>query len=332
MKKRQKQSLAGDTSSPEPAWRRQKLPRKRSRLRANATLIARLQTASATHGFGSSNVAHGSSRGGGLSGRNLVRLLPAALSALRESIRLDWRRWALVPLAMVIACAAFELSTNDHFFVYAAQIQGNTRVSAQDIYAASGIDGKNIFWISPAEVVRRVSQMGGISQVAVHVRLPDQVTIQVQELMPLVIWKTARGTFWVTDGGQTMAPAGDPPALTLTDRDGTAGIQPADGAPGSDTAAGLSDSGVSPGPRLRSGVLAQLVALRTLRSDISNLYYGAEEGLYFRAPEGWTVYLGNEGDVASKLTLLQAVQKQAAGEKTPPRVVDLRLEGQAVYR
>lgn len=301
-------------------------------MRTNATLIARLQPASAMGGLGSSSGAHGPGRGQGLPIWSLARLLPAALSALWVSIRLDWRRWALVPLAMVIACAAFEISTNDHFFVYAAQIEGNSRVSAQDIYAASGVDGKSIFWISPAEVVRRVSQMSGISQVAVHVRLPNQVTIQVQELVPLVVWKTARGTFWITDEGQAMAPAGDPPLLTLTDRDGAAGVQPADGQTGSDGAASQSASAVPSPPRLRSGVLAQVLALRALRSDITNLYYGAEEGLYFRAPEGWTVYLGNEGDVASKLTLLQAVQKQAAGDKTPPRVVDLRLEGQAVYR
>jgi hypothetical protein len=56
------------------------------------------------------------------------------------------------------------------------------------------------------------------------------------------------------------------------------------------------------------------------------------EGLYFRAPEGYTVYLGEEGSMAQKLALLEETQRQLAGRNARVRVVDLRFDGYALIR
>ena len=43
---------------------------------------------------------------------------------------------------------------------------------------------------------------------------------------------------------------------------------------------------------MRPQLLVALSVLHDRRPDLKDLYYGSQEGIYFRAPQGWTVYLG----------------------------------------
>jgi cell division septal protein FtsQ len=214
---------------------------------------------------------------------------------------------------LVIAAITFggiQLFTNERFFVYTAQISGNERISGETIYATSGIDQTNVLWIRPAEIVKRLTALPDIAAAHVRVRLPNQVAIEVQERVPVVAWQTALSTTWIAADGVSLTAVGAPPALTLVDADAVAG----DG------------NGV-----LRRQVLADLLALHTARPDLTNLYYGRQEGLYFRAPEGWTIYLGG-GQMADKLAALQTAQREIGARGAPPDVVDLRFEGKVYLR
>jgi len=222
-------------------------------------------------------------------------------------------RVPLLASVLVIAAITFggiQLFTNERFFVYSAEISGNERISRETIYATSGIDQTNIFWIRPGEVIKRLTALPDIAAAQVRVRLPDQVAITVQERVPVVAWQTAISTTWIAADGVPLTAVGAPPALTLVDAGAAAG----------DSSGGL-----------RPQVLADLLALHTARPDLTNLYYGRQEGLYFRAPEGWTVYLG-EGRIADKLVALQTAQREISRLGTSPEAVDLRFEGKVYLR
>jgi hypothetical protein len=68
-----------------------------------------------------------------------------------------------------------------------------------------------------------------------------------------------------------------------------------------------------------------------LSPDLKDLFYGSQEGIYFRAPQGWTVYLGEDGDMAGKLALLEVAQQRLASEQATPKIVDLRQDNEIVY-
>jgi hypothetical protein len=157
------------------------------------------------------------------------------------------------------------------------------------------------------------------------------VVIEVRERTPLLVWKVGGQDLWISEDGELMPAVGAAPALTLTDADAAAA---APNGSGSTTNAGKSDAAavLASTPRLRSQVLAGILALQASRPELKDLYYGRQEGLYFMAPEGWAVYLGDEGDIARKLATLQAVREKVASTGTRLKVVDLRLEGQAFYR
>ncbi len=190
-------------------------------------------------------------------------------------------------------------------------IRGAQRVPQDAIYAASGVDGVNIFRIDPRRVAERVSQVTGIADATVHVQLPGRVVISVREHVPLVAWQSITTTTWVAETGSVVPAGGDLPPLKLIDTSGAAA-----GADG----------------RLRPAVLENLKALRAAGLEVTELYYGAREGLYFRSADGWTVYLGNEGQMSAKLAALEEIKKSNPLGKTPIRIVDLRFDGRAQIR
>jgi cell division protein FtsQ len=189
------------------------------------------------------------------------------------------------------------------------QIGGSQRISSQEIFAASQVEGHSIILIRPAEVARRVAAVPGVASVDVHVRLPNQVLIDVREHLPLVAWQGITTTVWLSADGSEVPQAGTPPALHLTDL----------------TGAPVGESRPS-----WEAILPQLSDFQRMLGDQTELSYGKFEGLYFRTPEGWTVWLGNDGIVA-KLALLEAARREITARGERPSVIDLRYSTRQAF-
>ncbi len=188
------------------------------------------------------------------------------------------------------------------------EIRGAQRLPAEAIYAASQLEGVNIFQVHPGRVAERIKQTPGVAAAAVYPRLPYLVTIVIQEESPFVIWQGITTTMWLAESGAPMPAIGAPPPLKLTDPAGAA----AEG------------SG-----KLRAQVWAGLKALRAAGLAETELYYGTQEGLYFRSADGWTVYLGNDGQMETKLAALRTIKTSKAAQSARARIVDLRTRGRA---
>ncbi len=226
---------------------------------------------------------------------------------------MTWGRWAALLLLAAVGLGLSYLLTDPYFSVTEAvtTVRGNQQVSADAIYRASGIDGMNIFLIRPDVAARGIVGLPGVAAAAVHVRLPGQVIIDVAELAPFVIVQSGAETLWVASDGSRIQPAGDPPGLTLVEFSGT--VWEGDG-------------------RLRPTLLRDLEVIRAARPALTHIYYGELEGLYFRAAEGQTVYLGEDGAMDRKLALLEAAQREIAERALPVQVIDVRFDGHALLR
>lgn len=237
--------------------------------------------------------------------RPTVRPGPAPASA--RVPHLNVRRILLAALIVGLAAGAWRLLSLPQLRVAPAstQVGGNQRIASSDIFTASRIDGRSIFLVRPSQVAERVAALPGIAGAAVHVRLPNQVLIDVTEQTPLVAWQSPTGTVWLTAAGAEVPSQGEPPPLTLNDLTGRSPEAVRD---------------------TQQAVLSNLAELHAARPDLTDLYYGTLEGLYFRAPEGWTVYLGETGSLATKLALLAATQQKLAEQGDRPQVIDLRFD------
>jgi hypothetical protein len=232
--------------------------------------------------------------------------------SLKPRIRLT-RRKVLTLFCLAMATFAFSQAWLNHIFqVEAAQVRGNQRVPADDVSRVSAVDGRSIFVIRPAAVAGQVRELPGVAEAVVHVRLPNQVIIDVAEYEPWVAWRVITDTIWLAADGITRVPvAGPPPAFALVD----------------ETGAAMDSLG-----HMKPYVFTGLKAFHAARPEIVQVYYGRLEGLYYRAPEGWTVYLGDTGKIGPKLALLQAIQAEPAIRSRKPEVIDLRIEGRAEIR
>jgi cell division protein FtsQ len=240
-------------------------------------------------------------------------LAPILSRVLEFGDSMALRHWVAL---LVLAAAAYgtsQLFTLPQFAVTApnVRVRGLLRSSADEIYAASALEGTNIFRVQAASAASRVTALPGVASAEVHVRLPANVIIDVAELAPIAIVQTITETLWIGSDGRGIQQVGDAPSLTLTEVSGT-----------------VRDKHGTVLPEIVQG----LEAIHANRPDLTDVHYGTLEGLYFRAPEGYTVYLGEGGAMTRKLALLEATQQQVAEGNLHPQEIDLRFDGYALLK
>ncbi len=228
-------------------------------------------------------------------------------------LQISGRALLFMGASLAIVAGLVVALTNENFAVTRelTTVRGLQRVAEEDVRQASRLDGLNIFRVEPQQVTKNVKQVPGIAEARVHVWLPAQIVIDVREHEPLVAWQYMTRTVWVADTGAFVPMQSDPPPLKLVDSNGAA---------------------AEANGRLRQHVLANLRALRAAGPEITTLFYGAQEGIYFRSPEGWTVYLGNEGQMTAKLAALQELRKSSLAHTLRATTVDLRVDGRMQLR
>lgn len=223
----------------------------------------------------------------------------------RTTVRDSIHRVVLLVIAVGFTFGMIQLLRLPQMAVSATstQIGGVQRITREKIYNASGIEGRNIFLVRPNDVAAAVSQVGGIAAVQVHVRLPNQVLIDVQEHAPLVAWQGVTTTLWLAADGALVPQAGQAPPLTLVDQ-----------------TEAMPDAESLHAPLL----LKNLIALHDTRPDIAKVYYRKNQGLSFQTPEGSDVWLGDSGPMADKLAVLEVARREITRLGKQAKVIDLR--------
>ncbi|MFN8453891.1 MAG: FtsQ-type POTRA domain-containing protein [Anaerolineae bacterium] len=206
----------------------------------------------------------------------------------------------------------YTIFTTATFFVYTAEIRGNTAVSAREIYSMSGVDSQSIFWINPAEVVKRITRLPNIKTASVMLVLPAKVVIEVTERRPELLWQTGSTLWWVDQEGTVLPPKADLTGmLRIIDDD----KQP-----------------LEPGYQIEAAIVDGAQTLRVLVPSVEVMRYSKALGLTVATPEGWPVYLGDGHDIKAKLVVLTAVLADLKERNITPAYIDMRDPLQPIYR
>jgi cell division septal protein FtsQ len=218
----------------------------------------------------------------------------------------------LVLLGLLAASLGYWLFLTDDFYVYEITVQGNRLVSADEIFAASGLYEMSIFWVNPRQAAGTVAGLPGILSAEVHRALPNRVTITVVEREPQVVWQRA-GTRWLVDEQGTVltAQTGPGDGLVIEDQ-GSNPLHPGDQV----------DAAAVAGARQLQGLLPELSAVR----------YTPQTGLSFRHSLGCDIHLGSGTDMAEKVAIMQALVEQLAASGEHPEYIDLRFKGSPCYK
>lgn len=204
------------------------------------------------------------------------------------------------------------LFTRPAFFVYTAEIRGNAAVSAREIYSMSGVDSQSIFWINPAEVVKRITALPNIKSASVTLALPATVVIDVTERRPELLWQTGQTLWWIDQEGTVV-----PPKEDLT---GMLRIIDIDRQP------------LQPGYQIDYNIVQGAQTLRVLAPDVSVIQHSRLRGLTVATPEGWPVYLGSGSEIKAKLVVLTAILADLKERNITPAYIDMRDPLRPVYK
>ena len=217
------------------------------------------------------------------------------------------RLLALLLLAALSALSLFFL-VSPQFAVGEVAVQGNQGLTVTEIRQAVGQTAQgNVFWINTRRIRQAVSQLPGIKQVRVHCRLPAQVTIEVADQAPQVIWQVDEVRYPVDQDGIIMRPG--PTAtggrlVTITDRDRRS---------------------VKAGDRLERWIMEAALSLATLLPpELQDFGYAKTEGVSLTSPDGWRAIFGSGEKAHEKVNALGLTLQSLRARKERFSVIDVR--------
>ncbi|MGC8877724.1 MAG: cell division protein FtsQ/DivIB [Anaerolineae bacterium] len=219
-------------------------------------------------------------------------------------------------LLVLLAWSFYLLFSSSSFYVSQIEVNGNTLTSLSEISLAAELEGMSIFWVDPEIVKVRVEALPYVKRAEVHVTLPAQVVVTVEERIPQLVWRSSNDekVWWIDTEGVVLEPRGIlEGALVVTDESAQPLILEA-------------------GQRLDPSILASVRALHALLPDLREVTYEANWGIGFRTGEGWPIYLGSEHQMAFKLAILKELRRQMIERRTTPRYIDLRFPPDARFQ
>ena len=223
-------------------------------------------------------------------------------------------RVASALLLVAVVAAISWVHSDSQWFIYRENVtfKGMTYVNADDLYAQSGLDSWNIFWLSPNAIRARLAALPTVADAQVRVQLPNQVVVDVQEEQPVALWVTQEGNFWLLP-------------------DGTALPEPAPGKEGLlqiiDPQRDAQAWGDATGAAIDVGVLQSAQTLLTYMPAVDQIYFNQGVGLNFHLPDsGAWVYWGDGLKMDQKYTSIVAIQRQLRTAGTQPKIIDVRFE------
>jgi cell division protein FtsQ len=240
--------------------------------------------------------------------------------ALARARRLAGVALIAVLVAGLLGAGVHWLLTTDRFAVKSIEVRGTSRVSPEEIVAATGIPrGANIFRLDTIDISGRVASLPEVRRADVVRELPDRVVISVEERRPFTLVHSGR-LHWMDEEGRllgaSLATAVAPPMPVIS------GL----------SADELASMRTAPSPKARVAIAVIRALLRTgngLTAEISEIDMSRREGPVLYTVDGVEVRLGSE-DWEDRLGRLEGVLAQVATQDV--RTVDLRFRDQVVFQ
>ena len=243
--------------------------------------------------------------------------------------RIRWMRrglWIFLVLAVVGGGVGLWLTVDSRFYVYGAKITGTRRLTQDEVFRASGLDGLHILWTHSGTIESRILEaLPSLETAEVDCRFPSDCAITVVERRPRVLWDVNGELWWVDeDGAVFLAQAGGASEVAEGD------LQILSEASGAWMVTG-------PLPRDDEGHLeeqARLALAELWRSGVdlpTAFQYSVEQGFSFVDEHGWRVIVGEGSGMARRLQMFNKLTKHLELLEVTPRFVDVRFPSAPYY-
>ncbi|WP_084658691.1 cell division protein FtsQ/DivIB [Thermogemmatispora onikobensis] len=271
--------------------------------------------------------------------------IPRRSSRLQARQHRRWRRLlaALLGFVLVPAGLLFAL-LGPAFRIQQVTVLGTQNRTLIAQIQQLGLQGQNLFLVDTAALSKRIAALPLVATASVERDWPDRLQVMVSERQPVLLWKTARGSYSVDRSGMILATASSTPQASQ--------LQTV-----IDARAQQVTAGIRPGTRLGAAEVAFAVEVFKevpVLTGISNFTLRYESKIYVSnagpsaqqpqtvshttfvivSPAGWVAYLGGPDDVnplANRLRELQQILVMAQQKGLHLATIDLRFGLNVVY-
>ena len=261
-------------------------------------------------------------------------------------LAVSWRIASGV-LVLILGFAIYQLWTSPGYRVDAAQVSGLQRVTSNDVNTALGVTGKPVFTLDAGKIeTDLLAAFPEFKTAEVKVVLPNTVMITVTERLPMMIWLQEGRSYLVDKDGLTfpirhevasgafpvVEAAGAPPGVVLPDKPGPSlqevTISKITGVPSAGCAnpnPGASAAYDPDGP-------IDLVGLAAGSRGCTSWSITRSTGWVGKTADGWDVFLGDEQDIAVKLSVYRSILDHLKGTENRPVMISVEYVHAPYYR
>jgi cell division septal protein FtsQ len=220
-------------------------------------------------------------------------------------------------LALVAVAIAF-FSSSPAFFVYSdeAEYVGLNLLSPRTVWTGTRIpDGLSVFFLSPSQAADALRSLPEVKDASVSLRIPNRLRIIITERDPRVAWTQANVTWWVDETGRVLAM-----------------INPADVPATSPAVSSMDAAPLHAGMNVDQVAIRSILRYNVLAPEAGRFQYARDMGISVITSQGWPIHLGDDSDIAVKLSRMRALLADFAQRNVRPVYLDLRVADAPAYR
>jgi hypothetical protein len=226
-------------------------------------------------------------------------------------------------LVLALAMLLYHLWSSPSYHVEGAEIVGLQRLTSLDVNSVMDVAGELIFAVDAEGTQQRLQEaFPEFSSVTVSVGLPRDVSVTVEERLPILTWRQDGRTVLVDANGIAFPlrdQAQSDPALVVDAFDSPPPIELDQGENGSEHF-------------LPIEMMSAILSMSGHAPEGSLLVYDPKHGLGWRDSQGWEVYFGSVKDIDIKLRIYEAMVDKFAAEGINPVLISVEHMHSPYYR
>jgi hypothetical protein len=233
----------------------------------------------------------------------------------------NWR-YVSIGLVLVLGVLLYFAFTLPYFYIPAATVFGNNRLTREEINYVLDVSGESIFIVQPQELqARLLMAYPELASAEVQVYLPNHVYVTIVERQPVIFWEQKdQGYTWVDASGIAFRPRGLVtgliPIVALNE-----------------PPAGIASDPFSPTPYVQKELVDAILALAPLVPDGAALTFDSAHGLGWDDPRGWQVVFGTSAhDMPMKMRVYQTLVNSLLARGITPEFISVKFADAPFYR
>ncbi|MBK8783825.1 MAG: FtsQ-type POTRA domain-containing protein [Anaerolineales bacterium] len=232
-------------------------------------------------------------------------------------------RFASILISLFLGVAIYLAFALPYFYVPAATVLGNNRISKEEITNVTGVVGQSIFMVQPDELETRLrTNYPELLSAEVKVYLPNHVYVTVSERTPVILWQKGEGYTWIDATGVAFRPRGLEAGLVPV----IAVDEPVPGVK-------VLDDPFSPPPYMQKELVDAVLALSPLLPAGQTMTFDSAHGLGWKDPRGWQAYFGTSAqDMPLKARVYQSLVDSLMARSVYPEYINVVYPEAPYYR